>query len=239
VVHEQDAERAREALDAFDDENRPAAAEAERGAGWLGAAVALALCALFLAAGDDWRARGAADAARILDGEWWRAIAALTLHADFAHVASNAFAAFILLGALDRALGPGLAAWLALAGGALGNALTAWVHGANHFSVGASTAIFAALGALAVLAARRRAKLGRRGRLLAVGAALALFAVLGTGKGTDILAHLFGLVAGAFLAAPLSLVRPPGRAVQWILVVLACAAIAGAWVIAFHRGATA
>ena len=42
-----------------------------------------------------WFARGAADAERILHGELWRTVTALTLHADVAHVLSNAVAAAI------------------------------------------------------------------------------------------------------------------------------------------------
>ena len=48
-------------------------------------------------------------------------------------------------------LGPGVGLWLLLLAGAGGNAVTAAVHGSDHVSVGASTAIFGAIGILAAL----------------------------------------------------------------------------------------
>src|SRR5229473_2344802 len=44
------------------------------------------------AAGSPWFERGAAAAGRILAGEPWRAVTALTLHADVVHVVGNAVA---------------------------------------------------------------------------------------------------------------------------------------------------
>ena len=82
----------------------------------------------------------------MLAGEWWRAVTALTLHADLAHVLANAVAIAIFLGAVARRLGPALATWLALAAGVAGNVLTALVAGGGHVSLGASTAVFGALG---------------------------------------------------------------------------------------------
>jgi rhomboid protease GluP len=37
----------------------------------------------------DWWSAGAAQAGLIADGEWWRAVTALGLHADLSHLASN------------------------------------------------------------------------------------------------------------------------------------------------------
>jgi membrane associated rhomboid family serine protease len=94
--------------------------------------------------------------------------------------------------------------------GTLGNLLNALAHLAmngGHLSVGFSTAVFGAAGALAGLKAasgdgdfRPGAMVGRnmgRGWLPPVAAGLALVASLGTaGDNTDIGAHVFGLLAG-------------------------------------------
>src|SRR5205823_3241225 len=101
-----DFARGGEALDAFDEENRPVAATplVEYGDSWLGPIAAFALVAFFFVTGERsdnrWFALGSADAARMHGGEWWRALTALTLHADLAHVASNAFAAALLFDAV-------------------------------------------------------------------------------------------------------------------------------------------
>src|SRR5439155_3421706 len=117
------------------------------------------------AAGISWFERGSASAARILGGEVWRTITALTLHADLAHVLGNAVACLVLIPPVCHALGPGIGLWVLLMSGAIGNALTALVYGASHDSVGASTLTFGAIGVLAgqALIARWRAPTsGRR-----------------------------------------------------------------------------
>jgi rhomboid protease GluP len=54
------------------------------------------------AAGSAWFAAGASDAERVLHGEWWRTITALTLHADSAHVVSNVGVGAFVIGAAMR-----------------------------------------------------------------------------------------------------------------------------------------
>src|SRR4051812_48653252 len=95
LVADDDYARAQETLRTFEDENQPAedAAIVEYGASWLGWFLAAALLAFFVVTGDrstsDWFARGSSDASRVVAGEWWRVVTALTLHADLAHVLSN------------------------------------------------------------------------------------------------------------------------------------------------------
>ena len=70
----------------------------------------------------------------------------------------------------------------------------------GHRSVGASTAVFGAVGILAALSLVRHRHYLQRRWLLPVAAALALLALLGTeGKNTDLGAHLFGFVSGIVL----------------------------------------
>src|SRR5437867_1986470 len=73
-------------------------------------------------------------------------------------------------------------------------------------------------------------------KLWMVGAAsLALLALLGTSPGSDLLAHLFGLLLGGALglAAAPALRRPLRPPVQWALAVAVLAAVVGAWLRAF------
>jgi rhomboid protease GluP len=55
----------------------------------------------------------------------------------------------VLIGAACDQLGPGVGLWLVLLAGTAGNALTAVAYGTQHNSVGASTAMFGAIGILA------------------------------------------------------------------------------------------
>jgi rhomboid protease GluP len=167
-----------------------------------------------------WVERGSAEASRILDGELWRTVTALTLHADLLHLFSNTVAAAIFVGALSSLVGAGLAVALLVITGACGNLANAFIRGSSHIAIGASTAIFGAVGVLGTvgLVRRRREPGRRRSAWIPVAAALGLLAMLGTGTGrTDVLAHLFGFFCGAVLGIPVTLFfpAPPGRLTQW------------------------
>jgi rhomboid protease GluP len=159
----------------------------------------------------DWWSAGAAQADLILDGEWWRTVTALGLHADLGHLASNlAFGSALGL-LLTQPLGTGLA-WLAIVlAGAFGNALSTLLQPATHTAVGASTAVFGALGILAALAWRRQIGIWRLRlrRWLPFAAGLMLLAYLGVGgERTDVVGHFAGFVAGAALGAALAFGAP-------------------------------
>ncbi len=177
--------------------------------------------------------------ARILAGEVWRAITALTLHADLAHVLGNATAGALFLFAVFDAFGFGVGGALALAAGALGNLANALVQAPSHVTIGASTAVFGALGLLAGRAlVLRRTSLRGRPAWLPIGAALALLAMLGTeGQRVDLWAHGLGLAAGVVLGALAS--RLPARwfasrAFQALTGASALAALAIAWALALR-----
>jgi rhomboid protease GluP len=217
----------------------------DQGPTTLGAAMATALVAFFFVTGPraaagpqggDWFGPGSAVAEAIVHGAWWRAVTALTLHADLAHVLGNAVALIIFVSALGRWLGRGVALGLVLVAGAAGNLLTAYGYGSHHDSVGASTAAFGALGLLGGLQFVRRyrftARLDRRRRALtAVAACLGLFAMIGVGERTDVVAHLAGLAAGLLIGAITGrwLRRPPGPVAQWALSAASALAVVGCW----------
>jgi membrane associated rhomboid family serine protease len=160
----------------------------------------------------------------MLQGEWWRAATALTLHADLAHVAANAVALGIFLGAVAHRLGPALATWLALAAGVAGNVLTALVARGGHASIGASTAVFGVLGTLSAL------QVPRRRAWLTLGVGVALLGFLGTGARADLLAHLFGFAAGVTEGLAVRRMAPPPRSLrQPAIAFLAVVPIVLAW----------
>lgn len=176
---------------------------------------------------------GAADAARILDGESWRTMTALTLHADAAHLVGNAAAGALLGTAVCRALGAGVGAALIVASGVAGNALNAWVRGGPHVSVGASTAVMGAIGVLSGLAfvRARRARRRRMRAWLPLAAGLGLLAMLGADPRSDLGAHAFGFVCGIAFGAMVGRWMPavPGRPVQWPLALALLALTLAAW----------
>jgi membrane associated rhomboid family serine protease len=226
-----DRARARAALTAYERENAPRPGEpvatdtpepvGEPGLAGVWVALVLLGChalATRAAFHEAAYARGVADAHAILAGEWWRTITALFLHADLAHVAGNALFGVYFVSAVTRSLGPGLGLATVLAAGALGNALNAVGHPGGHASLGASTAVFGAIGILAGRALARRNRSGLRGArlLLPVGAGLGLLGMLGTsGARVDLFAHIYGLLAGGLLGVVTQLVLHHRRPGPW------------------------
>jgi rhomboid protease GluP len=146
----------------------------------------------------DWVALGNASPALILDGQWWRLVTALTLHANALHLISNLAIGGIIIVCLCRELGSGLSWSLILGSGVLGNLLNSLVQAPDHHSIGSSTAVFGTVGILAAVSMlRSRSHYRKRRLLLPTAASLALLALLGTeGNHTDLGAHLFGFVSG-------------------------------------------
>lgn len=191
----------------------------------------------------DWIALGNAQAARILGGEWWRLVTALTLHADVVHLISNLSIGGVFVYFLCRDLGSGLAWSLLLASGVLGNLANAFVQSPAHSSIGASTTVFGAVGLLAAISlVRYRQQLQRRWPL-PVASALALLALLGTeGKNTDLGAHLFGFGFGIGLGslAEYLLGRHghPSGLLNALLALLSAVVVIASWWAALEFGAS-
>jgi len=231
VVDDADASAAETALAAWETENRARPGpppRSEYGSSLAGVAVGFVILVFSIRSGLGQAGpvfeRGSADAARMLQGEWWRAVTALTLHADLAHVTANSVAMAVFLGAVARRLGPALATWMTLAAGVAGNVATAVVLPGGHVSIGASTAVFGALGLLSAI------QVPRRSAWLTLGAGVALLGLLGTGERADLLAHLFGFVAGVAEGLALRRLAPPRRSLlQPAIALLAALPIALAW----------
>jgi membrane associated rhomboid family serine protease len=188
-----------------------------------------------------WFAKGTASSQLILHGEVWRTVTALTLHADTLHVLGNALSGSIFLSAVNRRLGDGRGPLVVLVAGALGNAMNAVWHRGAHLSIGASTAVFAAVGVLVATQLSVDRKGGRRTwweRVAPVVGGLSLLGMLGASPHSDLLAHLFGFVAGLVVGLVAALVtRGPTRsslAVQAICAALTVAIVVVSWTLALH-----
>lgn len=248
-VPEAEAERARAALSAYERENARKTEQKTEPLVAAGAFESSAMAGLLLLLffsitvisnpTMSWYERGSADADKILNGELWRTVTALTLHADVAHAASNSFALALFLGAVSSTLGAGLGFALILLAGTGGNLANAFLHGSAHVSVGASTAVFGAVGALGGLSVVMRGSraAGQRRAWLPVAAAFALLAMLGAGgERVDIWAHFFGLVVGGALGILTAFVtsRAPGFAAQLASAGAAVAVLIYCWALALR-----
>ena len=143
---------------------------------------------------------------------------------------------------LAEACGNGVAWSIVVLSGVLGNVANVLLRGGDHRAVGASTAIFGTLGALAAHEWARgwtdAADVARRWAPLVGG--FILLGMLGAGGGnTDVVAHATGFACGlalGVLAARSTLLQRAGRRTQRVLAAAACAALVVAWASAV-RGA--
>jgi membrane associated rhomboid family serine protease len=104
----------------------------------------------------------------------------------------------ILGTAVCAVTGLGVGWTMILMTGLLGNLFNAILYQRDHLSIGASTAIFGAIGILGAYQFVRRFRLpGQRLKAyLPLGAGLALLGFLGASARSDIMAHLFGFSVG-------------------------------------------
>jgi membrane associated rhomboid family serine protease len=139
---------------------------------------------------------------RILDGEVYRTVTALLLHSGPGHLMGN-MAGIALFGtAVCGVTRPGVGWFLVLMTGAIGNLANAALQSPGHRSIGASTAVFGAIGLLSAFQFwNKYRRPGHRLKAwLPLAGGLALLGFLGTaGARTDLMAHLFGLLAGLLL----------------------------------------
>lgn len=190
-----------------------------------------------------WSELGNAHAGKIMAGQWWRLVTALTLHTDWQHLLGNLMIGGVFISRLCRDLRSGPAWLLLLMAGTLGNLINAWLQNPAHRAVGASTAIFGAVGLLAAISmVRYRHNLRSRRRwTLPVAAALGLLAMLGAGgENTDLGAHLFGFLFGLplGLAAELTIERygRPKKTLNGLMALCVIGLVTGAWWLALRYG---
>jgi membrane associated rhomboid family serine protease len=149
------------------------------------------------------------------EGEWWRPLTALALHANWLHLTMNALALWMFGSAVERTLGRWRFVVIFLMAGTAANALSAR-FGHYDVSVGASGGIFGLIAAFAVCVYRLRAPLHmavRRRLLLLLGLMLAVdLTIGGLEPQVDDLAHAAGFAAGLVLALALS--KPRVRRVE-------------------------
>jgi rhomboid protease GluP len=140
-------------------------------------------------------------------GWYWQLLTSMFIHANIAHLAGNML--FLLIFGLRGEELFSLPEFLLVyfLGGLTGNLLSLWLLPAYVPSVGASGAIFALFGAVAVYA-RRSVSQSIIGALVY---AFFLF-FISSGPGVNIFAHFGGLVAGLLIGYVLATKRKPSTA---------------------------
>ena len=143
---------------------------------------------------------GAKINALISQGEVWRLVTPLLLHASLLHAGFNLYALYVIGPQAEALFGRWRFLAVYLVAG-MGGILASFLMTAEA-SVGASSAIFGLVGALLVFFYRHRHALGEFGRrgLMNLLFVAGINLVLGLSPGIDNWGHLGGLVAGGLLA---------------------------------------
>ena len=139
-------------------------------------------------------------------GEYYRLFTSMFLHFGITHLTSNMIVLAALGENLEKMLGHARYLLLYFIGGLFGNVCSVIVDvasGSESVSAGASGAVFALLGAIAVLYLFRRDIFRIPVTRVIFGLVLALLPGFYT-EGIDLAAHVGGLVAGAVLMLPMS-----------------------------------
>ena len=139
-------------------------------------------------------------------GQYWRLITSVFLHAGLRHLGSNLLVQVLMGGAVERNLGHVRYLTVFLIAGICGNILsiiTDLATGSDVYSVGASGAIFGVMGVLIIMILRGRRQIARGSSLMARAGLAVLYAVYSgfATPGTDNAAHIGGLLAGLLLGA--------------------------------------
>ena len=173
---------------------------------------ALALWIVALVASFAWQSRhpgwsdiGASSSAGLFDHhEWWRPFTSLFLHADAPHLVGNLVAGTFFGTLVARSISAARGWPMILASGALGNALTSMVVWPDPFvSIGASTAVFGALGILSGLGfaslLQHRIRLSPARTAAPVIGGIIVLGLMGGGApdgNTNVLGHVLGFASG-------------------------------------------
>ena len=197
--------------------------------------ISITAAALYRLGGRNWVNRGVLEIGLVERAEWWRVFTALTLHGDLGHLLANLAFGVLFAYPASQFVGVGVS-WLVivLAAGAA-NGVDMLLHPPTHSVLGASTAVFAALGLTSAFSWRRRASAlltwMQRASPLVAGVALLAFTGIG-GERTDVLAHVLGFMAGVgsgFALAHAPLPPPDRTGPQWFAAAIALTLLVASW----------
>lgn len=190
--------------------------------------------------GENWVPAGRIDGEYLRNGEWWRLFTALTLHSGIKHLSANLVFGVVFGLFAGRLLGSGVAWFAIVVTAGAGNLLNTLLLESTHRSIGASTAVFAALGLVAGYVWRAKLMSQERWpyRYGPIVGGLALLMYTGTGDAnTDVGAHLMGFLSGfggGMLMTVFAAAYASAR-VQWLAGLATVALLSLAWLAALSR----
>ena len=152
---------------------------------------------------------GALRSVSLRNGEWWRVVTSMFMHANILHLVSNlvalGVAAFFGIGLFKA----GKTAAIFFISGVCAGTVAAWLSDGVY--VGASGAVMGLMGAVLAVYIRYRKSLNERDGLWWIVGTGALTLLMGIQAGISNTAHIVGLLTGAVLGLLLFTPPPPKR----------------------------
>jgi rhomboid protease GluP len=176
----------------------------------------------------------------IADGQWWRLLTPMVLHAPrtFWHIALNMYVLFLYGPDVERAFGAPRFIAMFVITGFTGNAASYAFGPCPTLGVGASGAIFGIVGGLLVWLYNRRRSAFVTGHLRGILGFIALNLVIGFAiPGIDYIAHLGGLAGGVLVGAGFDR-GPQSSRITGVQIATACGVVALGIALVLWRTAT-
>lgn len=246
-VDDRDYEKALTAIEQYLEENRnfsktstPPYSQYQRTYSGIWVALLLLACHVAITLGDKnefFIDTYGSSAFYILHGELYRSVTSLMLHANAVHLMGNMAGIAIFGTAVCTITGWGVGWFMILVSGTVGNLANALLYRSDHISIGASTAIFGAIGILSAYQFFKKFKqTGQKIKaFLPLSGGLALLGFLGSGAHADLMAHLFGFLAGIFLGSLYSVIvkHPASKEYQVVSLLITLSILTMAWMKVF------
>ncbi len=146
---------------------------------------------------------GALNRVLVLNGEWWRLVTCMFLHAGPVHLILNLTALIIASVFIERMLGWKKVFTLYFISGICGSLVNIWWH-ADGVGVGSSAAIFGLFGGMiGILLTSKSANQSHGGLLIFISIYVIFNLIIGITGGVDNAAHIGGLASGVLMGVML------------------------------------
>ncbi len=163
-----------------------------------------------------------------IDGQYWRLLTSMFLHAGILHIGFNAYALYLFGGQVERAFGRRLFLLLYFLTGLLAGVASYSFGEPLAVGVGASGAIFGIFGVFIAYNYRRRYSAAAAMNLRWAWSIILINAILAFGIGTiDWRAHVGGLISGLAAGAAVDGIGPRRYRTAFAIIGLSAMAVAG------------
>lgn len=144
----------------------------------------------------------------IREGEWWRLISPIIVHANFTHLLFNSFSLVLFGPALEKALGKLSFILVYFLSGIGANLATLLIHPPNYVHIGASGAIFGLFGVYLAVILFKKEYMPKQGKQVILPIALISVIMTFFTPNVNITGHIFGLLSGLLIGRILLHFRP-------------------------------